>query len=333
MGKKYKRKTQMKKLTILFLLALLTFSQAQIPDEYWQWVEPFNTGYSNFGQEVITNSQGNIFVISSGGAWNNYNGLIYKYSPNGELLWYRQFGGSEHDYGTSISVDNVGNVYVTGQFQGTADFGSFNLISTGGMDIFIAKIDSDGNWLWVKHTGSNSDDYGRSISVDNVGNVYVTGSFAGTASFGTTTLSSSGSNDIFIAKMDSEGNWLWAEGAGGSSTDVGYSISVDNDGDVYVTGYFEGTADFGNISLSTEGAQDIFVAKIDSSGNWVWAERAGGQTNDYSQSISVTNNGVYITGNFSTLADFGPYTLSSNDIGTNQRDIFIAKLDKNGNWR
>ncbi len=333
MGKKYKRKTQMKKLTILFLLALLTFSQAQIPDEYWQWVEPFNTGYSNFGQEVITNSQGNIFVISSGGAWNNYNGLIYKYSPNGELLWYRQFGGSEHDYGTSISVDNVGNVYVTGQFQGTADFGSFNLISTGGMDIFIAKIDSDGNWLWVKHTGSNSDDYGRSISVDNVGNVYVTGSFAGTASFGITTLSSSGSNDIFIAKMDSEGNWLWAEGAGGSSTDVGYSISVDNDGDVYVTGYFEGTADFGNISLSTEGAQDIFVAKIDSSGNWVWAERAGGQTNDYSQSISVTNNGVYITGNFSTLADFGPYTLSSNDIGTNQRDIFIAKLDKNGNWR
>jgi len=379
---------------LLTILTLLTLAQAQIPDEYWQWVNHENATYSNRGRDLCIDLQGNVIVVGGGGTWNNYSGRIYKYDSNGTLLWYKGFGGEGFDYGISITVDNVGNIYLTGLFESTANFGSFSLNSNGGRDIFIAKIDPDGNWLWVKHAGGANDDSGYSIVADDNGNVYITGSYHGVANFGPLditsagntdifvakidssgnwiwvqsaggsivdrsnsiskesggslfitgtfqgesnfgeiTLLTDGSHDIFVAKIDSVGNWLWAVSAGGTSTDEGHDIDISNQNEIYLTGSFQSSsAHFGEITLSTVGAHDIFVAKIDNYGNWVWAKSAGGQTNDYGWGISVSVNGIYITGSFKIISNFGSISLSSNHIGENWDDIFVSKIDYDGNW-
>jgi len=245
-------------------------------------------------------------------------------------LWAKQAGGTDYEYGNSIAIDSSGNSYVTGCFQGTASFGDTNLTSSGCADIFIAKLNSNGNWLWAHKAGGTSPDYGYGIATDSSGNSYVTGYFEGTASFGTITLTSSGYIDIFIAKLDSSGNWLWVKKAGGTNYDGGYGIAIDSSGNSYVTGYFQGSASFGTITLtSNSNSRDIFVAKLDSSGNWLWAKQAGGTSPDYSYGIAIDSSGnSYVTGYFWGTASFGTTTLtSSGDI-----DIFVAKLDSSGNW-
>ncbi len=138
-------------------------------------------------------------------------------------------------------------------------------------------MDSNGNWLWAKQAGGTSEEWGIGVAVDSNGNSYVTGFYQESATFGTITLTSSGGNDIFVAKLDSNGNWLWAKQAGGTSYDEGVSIAVDTNGNSYVTGDFSGSATFGTTTLTSSGEGDIFVAKMDISGNWLWAQQAGEQ--------------------------------------------------------
>ena len=244
--------------------------------------------------------------------------------------WAKQAGGTYWDEGCDIAIDSSGNSYVTGYFYGTASFGSTTLTSSGDIDIFVAKLDSSGNWLWVKQAGGTSDDYGLGIATDSSGNSYVTGYFRGTASFGNTTLTSSGQDDIFVAKLDSNGNWLWAKKAGGTNNDEGRSIAIDSSGNSYVTGYFYSvTASFGSITLTSSGSYDIFVAKLDSSGNWLWVKQAGGNYWDMGYSIAIDSSGnSYVTGYFEGTASFGTTELTS----SGDYDIFVAKLDSIGNW-
>jgi hypothetical protein len=123
-------------------------------------------------------------------------------------------------------------------------------------------VDSGGNFLWAKRAGGVSSVRGQGIAVDSSGNAYVTGYFQGTAVFGATTLTSAGSNDIYMAKVDSGGNFLWAKRAGGTSYDVGQSIAVDSSGNAYVTGEFVGTAVFGATTLTSAGNSDVFIWKV-----------------------------------------------------------------------
>ena len=239
--------------------------------------------------------------------------------------WAKQAGGISGDWGRDISVDANGNSYVTGCFKETATFGAFTLTSSGGYDVFVAKLDADGNWQWAKQAGGSGNNYGYGISVDANGNSYVTGRFEGTATFGADTLTSSGFLDVFVAKLDADGNWQWAKQAGGSNNDMGYSISVDANGNSYVTGIFQGTATFGAFTLTSSGSYiyDVFVAKLDTGGNWQWVKQAGGGSNDYGYSISVDANGnSYVTGQFKETATFGSYSLTS----SGGQDIFVAKL-------
>jgi len=123
-------------------------------------------------------------------------------------------------------------------------------------------MDSNGNWLWAIQAGGTDNDFGYGIAVDANGNSYATGSFSESVTFGTTTLTSSGYEDIFVAKLDSSGNWLWAKQAGGTDYDDGNGIAVDDNGNSYVTGYYEGSATFGATTLTSIGSWDIFVAKL-----------------------------------------------------------------------
>ena len=187
--------------------------------------------------------------------------------------------------GQAVSVDSSGNVYSTGWFNGTADFdpgaGTFNLINSGqfGADIFISKLDSDGNFVWAKGMGGTTSDVGYGISIDASGNVYTTGSFGGTADFdpgaGTFNLTSSGGSDIFINKLNNNGDFVWAKAMGDASDDFGNAISVDSSGNIYTTGSFQGTVDFdpgdvGTSNLTSAGFEDIFISKLAGTDSFSW---------------------------------------------------------------
>src|SRR5690606_9459529 len=134
-------------------------------------------------------------------------------------------------------------------------------------DIFISKLDTNGNFLWAKSMGGVSGDYGSSITTDSSGHIYTTGAFTGTADFDPGVdefeLTSTGGTDIFISKLDTNGNFLWAKSMGGASADNGNSITVDSAGYIYTTGDFQGTADFdpgsGTSNLVSAGGTDIFI--------------------------------------------------------------------------
>ena len=306
----------------------------------WLWAKQAGGTSYDYGNRIAVDAYGNSYVTgyfkssscSFGTITLNSSGyediFVAKMDSNGNWMWAKQAGGTSEDGGTSIAVDANGNSYVTGSFKESANFGTTTLTSSGSWDIFVAKIDHNGNWLWAKQAGGTDNNGGISIAVDANGNSYVTGGFYGSScSFSTITLinSSIEYSDIFVAKIDYNGNWLWAKQAGGTGYDAGYGIAVDTNGNSYVTGEFDGSATFGTTTFTSSGGSDIFVAKLDSNGNWLWAKQAGGTDDDYGKGIAVDDNGnSYVTGYFWSSATFGTTTLtSSSDYGS---DIFVTKL-------
>ena len=310
----------------------------------WLWAKKAGGTDSDYGYGIAVDASGNSYVIgcfysatatfgSTTLTGNGYNNIfVAKLDSSGNWLWAKNAKESPYDYGHGIDVDASGNSYVTGYFYNSVTFGSTTLTSSGGADIFVAKLDSSGNWLWANNAGGTSDECGNGIAVDDSGNSYVTGYFYDSATFSSTTLTNNGVYDIFITKLDSSGNWLWAKKAGGKGYDKGHGIAVDAGNNSYVTGIFEGSATFGSTTLinkSSEYYYDIFIAKLDSSGNWLWAKNAGGTGTDWGHGISVDASGnSYVTGYFDSDATFGSTTLTNNG----GYDIFVAKLDSSGNW-
>jgi len=357
-----------KKTAALFVLYLnLLFSyniQAQAP--VFEWAKSVGGISSDRAKSITTDNSGNVYTIGDfkgtvdfdpgPGTFNLTNSLGYgtfilKLDANGNFLWAKQIEGI-NVYGNSITTDNSGNVYATGSFFYTVDFdpgpGTNNLISNGNKDIYILKLDSGGNFLWVKQIGEAGDEEGQCITRDNSGNLYITGRFTETVDFdpgtGTANLNSNGIYDIFILKLDANGNFLWAKNPAGVDNDMGYSITTDNSGNVYATGRFKETVDFdpgpGTFNLNSNGSYDAFILKLDANGNFLWAKSIGGAEYEESKSITTDANGnVYTTGDFQGTVDFDPgpgtfnitsyYNSSQNQYSL---DGFIQKLDASGNF-
>jgi hypothetical protein len=271
--------------------------------------------------------------------------FISKLDALGNFLWVISMGSSVGDSGYSICLDASGNIFTTGCFQETADFDPgkeiFDLTSVGGFDIFISKLDNSGNFIWAKKIGAINSDNGLSIACDASGNVYTTGYFQNTPDFdpnvGTYNLTSSGNVDIFISKLDSDGNFIWAKALGSTNGDYGYSIALDASGNVYTTGYFYGTVDFdpgeGKFNLISTGETEIFISKLNASGDFTWAKRLGGSAHDEGHSITIDDLGnIMTTGMFSGTADFDPNVGTYNLTSSGGVDIFISKLDSDGNF-
>jgi hypothetical protein len=275
-------------------------------------------GTATFGTIVLTSELVDIF--------------IGKLDPSGDWQWVQQAGGGFNDNGYSISVDLNNNSYVTGFFEGTATFGTIILNTFGGSDIFVAKLDPIGNWQWIIQVGDIAEDTGYGITVDQDGNSYITGSFSNTVTFGTTILTSANSTDIFVGKIDTDGSWQWATQSIGSQSAIGFDISRECDGDLYVTGTFTGSVTFGSLmplNSNPPTSSEIFVAKLDQDGNWLWATQADGSESNQGKAIDSDCDGnSYVTGIFRNATTFGSVVLTS--MGNN--DIFISKLDTNGNW-
>ena len=263
-----------------------------------------------------------------------------------DFIFAKGVGGSGQDLGQSIASDNSGNSISVGWFNGTADFNPgnsiFNLISSGGNDCFILKLDHSGNFKWVKKIGGNGLDRAFSVSVDQNNDIYITGQFNGTVDFdpgnGVQNMTSSGSSDIFILKLDSSGNYLWSKKMGGSGTDVGMSVKIDDYGNIYSTGYFHSTADFdpGNSTFNLRSAfgSDVFISKLDSAGNFKWAKRIGGTGQDLSFHLYLdSNKSVFVCGSFNSTADFDPSSSTSNHTSSGDIDGYLVKLDSSGNFK
>lgn len=273
--------------------------------------------------------------------------FISKLDPSGKFKWVKQLGGKGFDYAFSIALDDSGNIYVTGSFSGTVDFdpGIGKRIFTAtdaGLDIFIIKLDSTGNYLWTKQQGGPSDDWSNSIFLDKSRNIYTIGSFRGNADFDPGpmkyNLIPKGGADIFVSKLDASGNFIWAKQLGGVKEDWGSSIAVDDSGNVYTTGSFRLNGDFdpgiNTYTLTSAGGDgDIFISKLNASGNFIWAKSMGGSDYDYASSIAIDeSHNVYTTGLFSVLADFDPGIGTYNMASKGNRDIFISKLSSSGNF-
>lgn len=260
------------------------------------------------------------------------------------IEWLTSFGAANDQVAYSTNVDNSGNVYTTGIFFSSINFetptGNLTLNSAGGLDIFISKMDSDGNLIWALSFGGSLDEKAYSY-VDSSGNIFTIGYFNGTVDFdpgsGTNFLSSAGDKDIFIQKLNSDGNFIWAKSIGGPSGDIGQSICVDPEGNILTTGIFSGTVDFnpgtGINNFASIGSKGIFIQKLDSNGNYIWTKTFGGGSYDYGQKITVSPSGnIYTTGYFSGTVDFDPSPGISNSTAIGSNDVFIQKLESTGNF-
>lgn len=333
----------MKNHYFIFLAAFILFNalnvkiNAQAPD--FAWAKRAGGTEADAASRITADASGNSYVtgifrgsasfdtitLTSSGSTDIF---IAKYDASGKVLWAKQAGGPDIDAGKNIAVDISGNSYVTGEFRGTSTFGSTILTSSGNYDTFIAKYDSSGNLVWVRQSGGTADEMGRGIIVGSSGDCYITGYFDGSASFGTTTLTSTGSFDIFVAKYDAAGKFQWANRAGSSAEDFGRNIAVDGSGNSYITGTFKGVANFGSATLTSNGAEDMFIAKYDALGNLLWAKSAGGTNKDAANGIDVDASGnSSIAGEFQGTATFGSNTITSTG---SLPDIFIARYDPSG---
>lgn len=315
-----------------------------------QWLVGAGCGGDDHGYDLITDRQGNIYLTGFVSDWFNspqggstaYFGsitfpvanadslaFVAKMSPSGTFQWVRTFPGTDGERDNRIAIDSSANVYITGAFMGTEIFGTTSLTSAGERDIFVVKYDSNGNSIWAKRAGGILDDRGNSIVVDKYNDVYVTGEFRDVAGFDSDTINNYGGpngRDIFVAKMKSNSNWVWAKKAGSKSGgDKGDRIVSNIKGDLFITGQFSDTAKFGgNITLYNTDLLQIFVACIDSSGTWKWALQGGGTGDDRGNGITIYDSCfVYACGYYPDNAQFGSLDLN----GYGSKDIFVASIN------
>jgi len=264
------------------------------------------------------------------------------------LEWGTAIGGSETEHARKVKTDTNGNVYLTGYFSGTTDFdpssNTFELTSNGEEDIFIQKLDTDGNFLWVKSIGGVTYDQTTSLDVDASGNVLVTGYFEGTADFdpgaGLFNLSSHGDRDMFIVKLSTNGDLLWATAIGGDLWDLGNRIVTDDSGNVYVVGVFQETVDFdpgsGVFNVTSSSLADSFILKLEPQGDFDWVKTLDG--NDEESSINVrsvsinSNNDIIVSGIFQETMDINPGAPQDLRTSNGFFDIFVVQLNADGDF-
>lgn len=303
-----------------------------------QWSTSF--GGANFEREggIAADASGNVVVTGSfpgtinfgGGpltSQGNYDVFVAKFAASGAHQWSKRFGGTDSDAGTSVAFDGAGNVFVTGNFRLTTDFGGTSFTSAGESDIFVAKYDAAGNHLWSKAFGNPDLDEAMGISVDGADSVAVTGSFGSTIDFGGGPLTSLGSTDIFAVKLDENGNHVWSARFGDTDLDNGVGVVANRLGEFVLTGSFRGSVDFGGGALMSAGSGDVFVAKYDAAGNHLWSMRFGDVSGDSGQGLSLNSTGnVFVTGSFVGTVDFDGTPLT----GAGGTDIFLFKLEPTG---
>jgi hypothetical protein len=332
---------------ILFISALIKLN-AQVVD--WQWAQGGHGSYTDVGQCIAADNHGNAFAAGyffsqslSFGSYtvqksSTYSNFLVKFNGSGNALWAysAKCSAGGLTYANGVTTDIAGNVFITGRFDGAKIiFGNDTLfnINSSGSDLYLAKLDSNGNILWAKNAGGNNDVYGFDVATDLYGNTCVTGFFGGPyISFGSDTLFNiNTSSEVYIAKYDPNGNFLWARSARGSGQDRGESVIMDSDGNSYLAGNFWSPyITFGNDTLFNTSPHDVFIVKYDESGDILWTTKSIGRGYECSIAIDSIDN-IYIGGTFDgNSITFGSITLN-NVAGSSTSNLFLVKYDTTGN--
>jgi gliding motility-associated-like protein len=242
-------------------------------------------------------------------------------------IWAKSLGSNMFDEVLGVASDNSGNIVVVGQFHGSLNFQSQTVVSNGGSDFFVAKLDSFGNLIWLQSGGGTENDVAKAVSIDSQGKINVIGNFRGTLNIGGNQINSNGESDIFIIQYSPDGNYLWGKFLSGFYEDSGNDICVDADDNILVTGYYDQFLGIGNGTLIAKGAKDFLLAKYDANGNFLWRANHGSTQNDIATSIACDkDNNIFIAGEFSGTINFGSLNLSANG----SLNTFVAKYNKSG---
>jgi hypothetical protein len=257
--------------------------------------------------------------------------MLAKYDLNGTLLWAKSAGGNGGEKALGVSYDAAGNVYICGDYEDTCKFSTgTTLYCSGVRDIFVAKYDPNGNFLWARKAGGSGRDEALAIKCDAAGNCYVTGMFSDNCMFGSSNYNttSPGFLDGFLAKYDPNGNLVWVKTVGGSYDEVGWSVTMDNSGMIYISGEFNATGNFGSTQIYTNGNADAFVAKYDAAGNVIWAKGVGGPFIDRARGVGTDGTNIFITGQFGSTMNVGSSAL----VAADSSDVFFASLNNSGTF-
>jgi Beta-propeller repeat len=306
-----------------------------------EWAQRFGGTGHDIGVATAVDASGNVVVTGRftgatnlGGSTLNSTGgfdaFLAKYGPDGRHLWSKRFGAAGSDIGEGVVVDRDGNVIVVGAFEQTVNFGGGALTSAGGWDVFVAKYSPAGAHLWSMRFGASETDDGKAVAVDADGNVVVGGTFMHTVSFGGSALTTSRAavTDLFLAKYAPDGTHQWSRSFGSDRKGEVAAVAVDATGNVALTGFFEGSVNFGGATLwSLESSRDAFVARMTSAGAHLWSRSFGDVGTDQGRGVAVDGNGnVLVTGMFAGAVDFGGGPLQADAAG----DVFVAKYAAQG---
>ena len=292
---------------------------------------------------VATDPSGNLFVggvngatpsAGKGFAMASGTGSVVKFLKNGTMSWsasIKSSVASSYSVVRGLATDKQGNVFVVGELQGTTSGGTINVVNAGGVDIFLAKLDPTGKTIWAKAFGNSADQYGNSVAVDTAGNVFITGRMVGAVDFGggAPGVSAGAGDNLFVAKLDTDGKHVWSNAFGDDSDQIGYGVATTPDGDVVVTGSLVGAIDFGGgVSFPSAGNTDIFVAKLASAnGAGMWGHHYGDDQDQSGNGVAVgADSGVVITGGMVGKFNFGGGDLDAKS----KTNVFVAKLRADG---
>ncbi|MDX2360810.1 MAG: hypothetical protein QNK23_08395 [Crocinitomicaceae bacterium] len=310
-----------------------------------------NIYLTGFFSGIVDFDPGSSIVSLNGGIGNGL--FILKLDSSGNFIWAKQsstVANSGNVIGHSIDHDTFGNIVVGGSFSSSqaVDFdpgpGIENLISTGSslQDIFILKLDSNGDFIWVNKFGGVGDDRYLEIAIDNADNIAATGIFYDTVDFDPSGLiynliAPSNDRNVVVLKLDSNGNFVWAGSIGNFAGDYidPSDIAFDNSNEIVVSGSYAGSIDFdtgaSTVIMSSNGATDGFVLKLDAAGNYLWSNTIGGNDQDEVNSIDFDNtNNIYLAGVFMSTVDFDSGTSTSNLTATGVFDGFVLKTNSSG---
>lgn len=265
-------------------------------------------------------------------------GFVAKYASDSSLIWLKEItshAGPDADANpfslNGGALDGDGNIYLVGTFEESATFGDTTLHSQGGDDMFVSKLDADGNFIWTAVAGAAADDRGLGVEVSGDGHIYVAGYFRDTVSFDGHSVTSNGDWDGYVAQLDSTGTFQWAVSMGGAAADQARHLAIAPNGSLYVSGYILGPADIGGHQLENAGGLDGFIASLDNeSGAVSWAQRVGGSSDDRVYEIAAcADNSVVATGYVGSVVNLGPFQIGSTD----SRVAFVMRMNADGTFR
>lgn len=343
----------MKHLSLFFLT--LAFFPLTAQTYHFEWAKQISGTSATRPQKVATDPQGNLYTSGyyagtcdfdpGSGTYpltagiNRTSIFVQKLDRFGNLVWARSTQGVGGIYAWDMALDAAGNNYSVGGFYKEIDFdpgaGVMNMDGGDSVDIFIQKWNAGGQMLWARKFGGIGTDYGQSVATDLSGNVYATGYFKYVGDFdpgtGTTNLNSAGAQDVFVVKLDPGGNLLWAHRFGAAADDSGEAITVDAQGNVYVTGFFNKTVDFDPSAsiyeLTADSAVNTFCLKLDTDGNFVWGRQLKSKDYNSGSTIAVdSEDGLYIGGGFWKTVNFDPGTDTLLIEATGLSDGYLLKL-------